>query len=200
MLTAAYHIIVIAVAAMAAVYGWRRGLARQTPNVLALAFGIVAARVMAPEIEPALASVQAVSEEPYRSAYVGGTLATGIVYIVVYTIVCTVCGALGRMLKVFGRGLLGALAGSVYALLDRMVWTSIAFNMLLAFQPGCGLERYGDYGDGDVVTSVMVLAPSLLGCDDVTDLWHAARLHDARMISQARDISGSLYGEPCING
>ena len=190
MLTAAYHIIVIAVAAMAAVYGWRRGLARQTPNVLALAFGI----------EPALASVQAVSEEPYRSAYVGGTLATGIVYIVVYTIVCTVCGALGRMLKVFGRGLLGALAGSVYALLDRMVWTSIAFNMLLAFQPGCGLERYGDYGDGDVVTSVMMLAPSLLGCDDVTDLWHAARLHDARMISLTRDISGSLYGEPCING
>lgn len=184
MLTAAYHIIVIAVAAMAAIYGWRRGLSGQASNVMALAFGIVSARVFAPEIADAFSGMQAVREAEWRSAYVSGVLSTAVVYGVVYVLVDALTGVVGRMMRVFGRGLLGSLAGSLYSVFDRLVWTSIALNLLLALQPDCGLERYGDYGDGDVVTSTMLLAPALLGCDDVADLWHAGRLHDARLISQ----------------
>ena len=53
---AAFHIIVIAVAAVAVVRGWRRGLSGQAASVLGFAFGTVCAHVMAPWAEAEVAS------------------------------------------------------------------------------------------------------------------------------------------------
>ena len=180
---AVYHILVIAVCALAAIRGWKRGLSGQVPSLLGLAFGVVCAHVGAHWGEQAVAGWDLADPSDCRFSYMTGNVARPLVYAVVYWCVSWLTGVVGRLLRPFGVGLLNSLAGVAFCVLDWLIWVSVALNLLLGFSPGCGLERCGDNGDGNIVSEVMLLSPSLLGCDDVEDLWHECRLRDARKIS-----------------
>lgn len=178
-----YHIIVISVAAIAAFMGWRRGFSAQSSAILGLTFGIVAARVAYAEAVDVVVDLGIVKGENCRMSYAAGIVGSSAVFALTYLIVDALTGVIAKLLRPLGFGLLNSLGGALYCVFESLVWTSIALNMLLSFKPDCGLERYGDKGDGDAVASVMVLAPALLGSEDVTDLWHSCRLRDAQKIS-----------------
>lgn len=182
---AAFHIVVIAVAACGAVRGWRRGLSGMAASVLGFAFGVVCAHVAAPWAEAQAAGLEIISPDDCRFGFVTGIAGRSAVYAAVYIAVKALASAIGKLLKPLGTGLLNSLAGSAFAILDWLMWTSIALNLLLCFRPDCGLERCGGNDDGNIVSETMLLSPALLGGDDICDLWHACRLHDARLISSA---------------
>lgn len=180
---AAFHIIVIAVAAVAVVRGWRRGLSGQAASVLGFAFGTVCAHVMAPWAEAEVASWGLIAPHDCRAAFLTGTVARSGTYAVVYTVAKALTSIIERLLKPLGTGMLNSMAGSLFCLADWLMWTSIVLNLTLCAKPDCGLERCGDNGDGNVVAETMLFAPALLGGEDVCDLWHKCRLRDARLIS-----------------
>lgn len=183
MQTAAFHIAVIAAGVFAAVRGWRCGLSAQTSSVLGMAFGLTVANMSGEWAEGTVAGWNMVADYDCRREFIIGNLGRGMVYTVVYLGVDFLTGILNRLLRPLGKGLLNSLAGSLFCILAWMIWASIALNALLCLHPTCGLENCGDQGDGNLVAEVMLLAPALLGTEDVCELWHACRLHDARLIS-----------------
>ena len=160
---AAFHIIVIAVAAVAVVRGWRRGLSGQAASVLGFAFGTVCAHVMAPWAEAEVASWGLIAPHDCRAAFLTGTVARSGTYAVVYTVAKALTSIIERLLKPLGTGMLNSMAGSLFCLADWLMWTSIVLNLTLCAKPDCGLERCGDNGDGNVVAETMLFAPALLG-------------------------------------
>ena len=60
---------------------------------------------------------------------------------------------------------------------------SIAYNFLLALNPGSILLKSARSDDGNAVGEVMLLAPSLLGGEDVEELFHRVQLEEAKKIS-----------------
>lgn len=183
MQTAVFHIVVIAAGTFAAVRGWHRGLSSQTSSILGMAFGLTMAHITGEWSEQIVAGWDIVAPEDCREEFVTGNIGRSAVFATVYIGVDFLTGILNRLLRPLGVGLLNSLAGSVYRLFVCMMWMSIAFNVLLCLRPECGLDNCGDQGDGNLVAEVMLIAPNLLGTEDVCDLWHICRLHDARLIS-----------------
>lgn len=183
---AAYFILVILTAACGAVGGWRRGMAGLTPAVLAFAFGAVCAHIAAPWAEAEVMEAGRFSASDCRTPFIVGNLARGAVFIAVYAAVALLTSVVGKLLRGIATGVLSSLFGAVFGTFVWAMWTSVALNAIVALGIDPRLEKYGDAADGNAITEVMLLAPAILGCDDIADLWHACRLRDAKLISDAR--------------
>ncbi len=179
----AYHIIVVAVAAVAVVRGFREGLTGQVCGVLGFAFGVVSARVFGGEAEGALRAMMPGLDGHIWSGFVYSQLACCCVYIVVYLLFRLLTGALKSAMSVFEIGILDSVFGSVFCLLKYMVIVSVAFNLLICVNPESRLVDYTEASDGNVVEAVVMLAPSLIGSLDADDLAHRLQLEAARKIS-----------------
>lgn len=178
-----YHIIVLAVAALAAVHGFRRGLARQTPAVIGLAFGIVCARLLAPALIGTLQGALPMVHGHVEEQFAYDTLSTGIVFGLIYVLFATITSFLGKVLTRDDRTILDNMAGAVFALFKYMLVLSIIYNLGVAVNPRSALLRSVRSDDGNVVEEVMLLSPALLGGQDVEELSHRIQLEEAKKIS-----------------
>ena len=93
-----YNLIIFAVAALAVVAGFRRGLSRQSPSAIGIAFGVVCARLLAPGLNQVLYGVFPSVHGQVEQRFVYDTISTAIVFFSVYAIFVTVTGFLGRIL------------------------------------------------------------------------------------------------------
>ena len=178
-----YHLIVLLVAAVSVIWGFRRGFARQIPSAIGIALGVVSARLLAPGLEDimygAFPSVHGKSEQQF----VYDTISSAIVFTGVYLIFKTLTSF---MAKVFGkseRTILDNIGGAVWGLFRNLLMLSIIFNLIVALDRESRLLRYVKSDDGNVVEETMLLAPSLLGGEDVMELAHKLQLEEARKIS-----------------
>jgi uncharacterized membrane protein required for colicin V production len=178
-----YHLIVLLAAAGGAVWGFRRGLARQTPSVIGMAFGIICTRILAPGLYGVLYGAFPSVHGEVCERFVYDTLSTTLVFCSVYMIFATVTGFLGKVLHRDDRTILDNLGGSLYGLFRCLLLVSIAYNFLLALNPGSILLKSARSDDGNAVGEVMLLAPSLLGGEDVEELFHRVQLEEAKKIS-----------------
>ena len=80
-------------------------------------------------------------------------------------------------------GLTGSLLGSVFCLISNMLLLSVFYNIWLGMKPHSDLMRYAKADDGNIVEAVMLLAPTLLGGESVSDLAHTLQLEEAKSIS-----------------
>lgn len=178
-----YHLIVLVVAAFAAIRGFRRGFARQTPSVIGMAFGIICTRILAPGlfgvIYGALPSIHGHVEEQF----VCDTLSTGIVFGSIYLIFATITSFLGKVLARDDRTIIDNLAGALYSLFKYMLFVSIAYNFIASLQPDSILLKSAKSDDGNAVEEVMLLSPALLGGQDIEELTHLMQLEEAKKIS-----------------
>lgn len=178
-----YHLIVMSVAAFAVVRGFRRGFARQLHSVIGMAFGIVSARLLSPAlydvIYGALPSVHGHVEE----RFVCDTISSTIVFTSVYLVFTTVTSFLSKVMQSDERTLVDNLGGAVYQFFKWMMFVSVAFNFLLALNPESELIKCAKSDDGNAVEEVMLLAPALLGGENVEDLSHRIQLEEAKKIS-----------------
>lgn len=180
--SAALHILVILAAGVALIRGWRKGLARQTGDVLALAFGTVSAYVASPVLAADVLQLVPAGEG-WCAEYVVSTLPACLVFAGVALLVRLCAFPVGRLLHNLWKSILDRLFGAAFCLLWWMMWLSVGFNLFLCWQPDSKLANLGGRDDGNAVEEVMLLAPALLGCSDVEDLWHLRRLEEAKYIS-----------------
>lgn len=178
-----YHIIVLAVAAFSVIRGFKRGFTGQISGILGFAFGTVSAHVFEPDVEVALRAILPAVRHSAGAAFIYSVLSSVIVYSIVYMAFKVFTKVLRSAMQVFYVGMLDSILGAMFSLLKYMLLVSIVYNLLLCINPKSPLLKYASADDGNVVESVMLLAPGLLGCGSVHDLSHLIQLREAKKIS-----------------
>lgn len=179
-----YHLLVILIAMLGAIHGYRQGLTGQVSGVLGLAFGMVGCRVLMPVAMPEVEGVF-----PDLCQRVGGPLliemlTAAMLYTGLYLLLSITTGILRKTMEFFSGGLLNSIIGGMFCVVKYMMFVSIAYNLLVDYNPGLRLLKYGTDRDGNVVEAVMLLAPAALGTHGVDDIAHIKQMEDARCISQ----------------
>ncbi|MDE6770898.1 MAG: CvpA family protein [Muribaculaceae bacterium] len=178
-----YHIIVLAVAAFSVIKGFRRGFTGQISGILGFAFGTVSAHIFETDVEIALRFILPWVRNAAGSAFVYSVLSSVIVYSLVYNTFKIFTKVLRSAMQVFYVGMLDSILGAMFSLLKYMLLVSIVYNLLLCINHKSTLLKYASADDGNIVESVVLLAPGLLGCGSVHDLSHLLQLHEAKKIS-----------------
>lgn len=178
-----YTVLVLLTAAVSAVTGFRRGMARMTPAVIGTAFGIISARLLAPGLAGVLYGAFPMVHGRPEEHFVYDTIGCAIVFFGVYFIFAAVTGFLGNVFKRDDRTILDNLGGSLFAILRNMLFLSIALNLLVALDAHSVLLRSARSDDGNTVLETMLLSPALLGGENVEELAHKIQLEEAKKIS-----------------
>ena len=178
-----YHLIVIMVAAYAVIKGFRIGFTGQISGVLGFAFGTVCAHVFEADAEEIFRSLLPGVRRAAGGAFIYSVLSSVSIYCIVYVTFKTFTQVLRSAMQVFYVGMLDSILGGIFSLVKYMLMLSIVYNLLLCVNPTSPLLKYANADDGNVVESVMLLAPGLLGCGSVHDLAHLLQLREAKKIS-----------------
>lgn len=177
------NLLVLLVAGAGIYGGYRKGLSRRASGVLGFAFGVVAARIVAEESAACARMVIDTVAGEYYADFVWSATGTSVTFVAVYAAVACATKLLDRLLGTLAGGMLDRIFGAVFGLMINMMFLSVALNLVLAFRPESDLRLYAAHGDGNLVEEVMLLSPSLLGGEDVEDLYHAGRMMEAKKIS-----------------
>ncbi len=192
---AAYHIIVIVVAVLAVVKGYRSGFTGQVSGILGFAFGTVSAHVFAAEGEEFLRWLFPGIARVFGAAFIYSVLSAVVIYLIVYYLFKLLTGVLRKAMEVLYVSVLDSIFGSAFCLLKYMLLLSIVYNLILCVNPSSPLMRYANADDGNVVECVMFIAPACLGCGSVDDLHHLMQLREAKRIS----VNENKKCEPCAS-
>lgn len=178
-----YHLVAIAVAVWGVVSGYRRGILRLSGKVLAVAFGIVAARMFA---ESFLEDVNGWLPDfitGFSRGFLARTVTCGAIYLVVMGVVELLTLPLGPMMRVLGSGVINSIAGAAFRAFQFLMIVSLAYNLIADLRPAGSLARSSGSHDGNVVEGVMMIAPAVLDFPGGEDIRHQQQLEDAKKIS-----------------
>lgn len=178
-----YALIILLIAAFGVFRGFRRGLARQTPEIIGVAFGIVCARILAPGLQEVLYGAFPSVHGHVEEQFVYDNVASAIVFTSIYLIFATVTSFLGHVLRRDDRTILDNIAGSVFTLFEYLLFMSIILNIILCLNLKSPLLKSARSDDGNITNEVMLISPSVLGGEDVDDLSHMVQLEEAKKIS-----------------
>lgn len=186
---AIYHIIVMAVAAVAVIKGFRSGFTGQVSGILGFAFGTVCAHVFDTQSEAVVRAVFPGIEGAFGSAFIYSVISASLVYLAVYLLFKMLTKVLRSAMQVFYVGMLDSLMGSAFCLTKYMLMLSIVYNLVLCVNPESKLLEYANADDGNVVECVLLIAPGLLGCGSCEDLSHLIQLREAKKISSNGNVA-----------
>lgn len=178
-----YPVIVLIVLAISAVRGFRSGMARQTPSIIGAAFGIICTRLLAPGLVPAISSAFSSLQGRPESTFIYDTLSTSILFLSIFGIFVLVTSFLGKVFENEDKNILDNLGGAVFCMFKYALIVSIILNLLVAMNPRSELVRLARADDGNTVLEIMLLSPTLLGGQDVQELYHILQLDEAKKIS-----------------
>lgn len=179
----AYYIIIIIVAVWGVFTGYRKGFMRQLNGVLGMAFGIVAARLLAPDFAITVESWLPEGFNGFKRQYLCATLSCGLIYLVVAGIVgfCTL--PLGKLMGVLGTGIMDSLGGALFRLFQFLFVVSIFYNLLVDVDPASSLTKSSRLHDGNIVEGVMKISPPILGFPGAEEVAYRQQLEEAKKIS-----------------
>lgn len=182
-----YHLLIIVVALLAVVRGYRRGLTGQVTSVLGLAFGVICTHIFIPGVSDLIGSVIGRSHLEEGGEYLAGNLAALLIYGCVYMLFRSITGIVRHAARMLGTSLLDSLMGAAFCIFNYLLVLSMILNVLVGYNPGSSLMRDGRSDDGNLVSLVLCIAPATLGSEDFSDFAHRMQLRDARKISCAGD-------------
>lgn len=180
---AIYHLIVIAFAVAGVARGYRGGLTRQAASVVGLAFGIVCAHLFSTPVADWLFGLWPHMESRLGGIYFVEMLSSSAVFLAVYYLMALFNVLLRSALSLFSSGMLNSLMGAAYGLARYMFFVSIAFNLLVGFNPRSRLLKFAVDNDANVVSVVTEMAPAAFGLPGPDELFFEKQLDDARYIS-----------------
>lgn len=183
MLGGIYHLVVIAVAVWGIVTGFRKGLLRQMSAILGVAFGIVGARVGAPECTGYIDGWLPPTVSGFKRHFLTETLACGGIYILVSLLIGACMNPIAKLIGVIPAGILNSISGAVFRLFQFLMIVSIVYNLIVDMNPSGQLTRSSRHHDGNVVEVVMKIAPAVLGFPDGEEVGYRQQLEDAKKIS-----------------
>lgn len=180
---APYHIIVVVVALVAMIRGYRSGLTREVSGVLGVAFGIVAGRILGPDIDLWLRSWMPGICHPVARQFFFSTLGAALPFCVCVVMFSLLTGILNAAMSLFHIGILNSLAGAVFSLLKWLMMLSLLFDLAATRDLDSPLIRCSRHDDGNLVEEVMQLAPAVLGSMPAQEFMHQVQLWEASRIS-----------------
>lgn len=180
---AIYHILVIAVALVAIMRGFRRGLTRQVSGVLGFVFGIVAARSLAPDFMIWLEGWMPRFYHPVAKTFFFSTLSYGLIWCAFMLAFSMLTGILNIVLGYIPVGIMNSIGGAVFTLLKYLMFLSLLFDLALCRPFDSPLMHCARHDDGNLVDGVIRLAPALLGSMSAEEYVLKVQLWEARSIS-----------------
>lgn len=189
---AIYHILALAVFAVALVRGYRSGFTGQISGILGFAFGAVSSHVFFAEADGLMRMLFPGIGSHAGASFVYGVLAVTSIYAAVYMLFRMLTGVLRSAMQVFEVGILDRLLGAAFCAVKYLLVLSIVYNVIVCVNPESRLMKYAGADDGNIVEMVLLLAPGLLGCYSFEDLAHLLQLREARK------ISCNLRPDPCV--
>lgn len=178
-----YPVIVLLLIAISAVWGFRRGLASQTPAVIGTAFGIICTHILTPGLNQVMQGAFTMVHGHPEEKFVYDTISSAIIFFSIYFIFRTVTFFLANVFNKENSTILDNLGGALFALFKNMLILSIILNLIVALNIKSSLLRTARSSDGNTVFEVMMLSPAVLGGEDVEDLFHKVQLEEAKKIS-----------------
>lgn len=178
-----YHLVVIVVALLGIVRGFRMRFSGQVPALIGVAFGVVCSRMFCEPVQQYLYHIMPSAQNSVEGDFISGSMACAIIYIPAYFLFKLLTLVVGVVLSRRESGMFDNIAGAVAGLFRYMMLLSISYNLLLCLNPRSELLKYARSDDGNVVREVMLLAPALNGNQSVETLGHLLQLEDAKKIS-----------------
>lgn len=183
MMSGLFHLVIIVAGIWAIFSGYKAGFMRQLGLLVGLTFAIVAARLLAPEIREWTDGWVPGSVSGFNRPFLVQTLAASIIFLGVFGVVALMAIPLGNFVKVLGRGILNSICGAVLRLFLILMVLSVLYNIIVDFYPAGSLSRSSRLHDGNVVESVIKIAPSMLDFPPGEEVSHRQQLEDAKKIS-----------------
>ncbi len=149
----AFDIFVVAVAAVGAVLGFRRGLIAQAGQIIALVGGIMACRLFGPE---AVALLSGEIPTPVADT----AIAYALLFIAAYFLILIVARLIRGLAGAVHLGVLDRLAGAVFKACVWLLILSVLLNVWAALVPGSDLT---DTRAHPRRALIMRLAPAING-------------------------------------
>ena len=178
-----YHLIALLVFTYSVVRGYRKGVFRQVPMLIGFGLGVICAHLFAAPVEECLRDMfPSVATKP-QGEFVYSIFSRGLIYLLVYELFSFITGFLKIFFAPLPKGMLGSLGGAAFMAVRYMLTLSVLYNFLLCWNMDSSLMRYAKSDDGNIVEEVMLIAPAILGGEDVGDLAHRLQLEAAKCIS-----------------
>lgn len=178
-----YYILVVIIAVWSIFTGYGRGFMRQIGALLGVAFGIVAARMLAPAFVPTVDGWLLDGFTGFNRPFVSETLGCGLIYFVVSGIITLATWPLGKLMRVFGSGVLDSIGGALLRMFQWLIALSIVFNLIVDLSPAGELTRTSRLHDGNIVEGVLKIAPALMDFPGAEEVGYRQQLEDAKKIS-----------------
>lgn len=187
-----YHLLVIIVALLAIVRGYRRGLTGQVTSVLGLAFGVVCCHIFIPGMTGFFDGWHMIGHFRDGGEYLTSNLSGAIIFFGVYFLFRSITGILRKAADQLGTSLLDSIIGAVFCLYNYLLMLSIAFNVAVGWNTESSLMHDGRSDDGNLVNIVLRIGPAALGSVTFGEFSHEMQLRDARKISCNLDASSDV--------
>lgn len=175
--------VVILIAFVSILYGFRKGITSQLPSLLGVAFGSVASRVLLPDYSIGFHKFIPWTIDRTFYNYTDDFLSSLLLFTIVYFLSVFFFRIFSRLLSILGKGILNRITGSVFALFKNLLWLSLFFNFILCLNPQSVLINYEKSDDGNIVSGVLDMTHAVIGCPGAAQLAHLLQLKEASTIS-----------------
>lgn len=180
---AIYHILVLAVALVGMVRGFHAGLLRQMSGVLGFVFGMVAARILGPDLSQWLAGLVPRYYDPVGKTFFLEILGYGLIWSSCMLLFSMFTRVLDFILGFIPAGIMNSLAGALFSTLKYLMFLSILFDLAICRPFDSPLMHCARHDDGNLVDGVIRLAPAVLGSMTAEDYIISVQLWEAKSIS-----------------
>ena len=178
-----FHIIVIALLVLGVVNGYRERLTAMVPSCFGIAFGVICSYIFRFPVEELVRDFLKNEITGINGEFIVSNLSCTLIFIISYTIFYFCTYILKFFFRILDTGLLDNISGAIFGALRTALFISMAYNLWLAVSPDSRLLKYAMHDDGDIVHEVMLLAPFMLGSENVDELAHKVQLEHAKTIS-----------------
>lgn len=176
------NILVIGLCAFGLWRGWRQGMLRQLPSLLAWCLGVLVAIAAGPSLADVLIQ-QGIAREYTDGVFVAAYMSAALLYFCVYLVIRAAGAMIAARLAGSRPGGAGACFGAFFGLVKYATALSLLLNLWGGMQQGCPALKIADQGDGGVVEAVMLLGPAITCTPPFADLLLERQLREARKIS-----------------
>lgn len=178
-----YILLVFAVVAASILWGFYRRLSRQTADVIGIAFAIICCRLLSPGLTGILYGAFPSVHGTICQTYVYDTASTAIIFTLIYFIFRTATLFLNKIMSRGEHSILDNIGGALFSLFKYLLILSVAYNIIIAGNRNSQLLDYVKSDDGNIIEGELLLAPAVLGGEDVMELSDRIQLEEAKKIS-----------------
>lgn len=165
------------------IIGFRRGFLRSLPLLIGVVCGIICAHIFATPLRGILLDLYPRLAGHTESEFIISNLSAGIVFLIISALFFPATLIVSRAFRRRELNVFDGIAGALASLFVTLIFLSLIYNGIVCINPHNSLMKSMRHGDGNIVHSVMMVAPVVLGGQTPEELGYLQQLDEARTIS-----------------